>query len=435
MTRLFFRPALRTFGTAALLCGLLALAAEGLDAQMMRGQGEDLTIKIAVMGPGDQLYFWWGHIALVIEDARSGQSRFFDYGLFSFENDHFFVNFAFGRLLYSCGASPAGSNIAAYVNTNRDVVLYTLNLPPETREAVRDFAEQNILPENRNYFYHHFNDNCSTRIRDIIDLASDGQFRQQFGNAPGRFTLREHVRRHTWFSPVADWILNFWMGQGIDVPITVWEEMFLPAEVGNRIVDFRYTDSNGFPRQLVSDTEIINRAVNRPQVLDAPRRQWPRELAVSLALAVILGALFFLQAKNPPAGQVALGICHSLFGLVFGVSGLLLFFMSSFTNHDYTYNNANLLFANPLLLAAVPLGIRYAMSRNSAGRVWPEFLLRALWLLVALGIFLSMLIKLLPWFWQQNLTDQMLMLPIALILALEPAGLQAIIRRVFWRWS
>jgi len=41
---------------------------------------------------------------------------------------------------------------------------------------------------------------------------------------------------------------------------------------------------------------------------------------------------------------------------------------------------------------------------------------------------------LLPQFWQQNLTDQMLMLPIAVVLALEPAGLKRMLHRIFWRW-
>jgi hypothetical protein len=396
--------------------------------------GENLTLKIAVMGPGDELYFWWGHIALVIEDAHAGQSRFYDYGLFSFQSEHFFTNFALGRLLYSCGVSPSSSSIAAYVYTNRDVVLYTLDLPPQRREAVRQFAENNILPENRDYYYHHFKDNCSTRIRDIIDVAVEGQFKEQFGNAPGQFTLRQEVRRHTWFSPVADWLLNFLMGQDIDLPLTVWEEMFLPSEVGNRIINFWYTGADGVPRRLVSNREVVNEAVDRPAVLDTPRRQWPRELAFSLALAVLLGALFVLRAKMPLAGQIALGISHSALGLFFGIAGLLLFFMSLFTNHDYTYHNANLFFANPLLLAAVPLGIRYALSGSYNERMFFAVLLRLVWLLVALGIFGSMLIKLLPWFWQDNLTDQMLMLPIALILALEPSGLRETLSRIFWRW-
>jgi hypothetical protein len=396
--------------------------------------GDDLIIKIAVMGPGDELYFWWGHIGLVIENTRIGQSRFYDYGLFSFENENFFVNFAFGRLWYSSGVSSAANNIAVYLSTNRDVVLYTLDLPPQKREEVWRQAEWDIQPENRDYLYHHFRHNCTTPIINIIDMATNGQFKEQYGKEQGRFTLRQHVRRHTWYSPFVDWILNFWMGQGIDIPITIWDEMFLPSEVGRCISDFQYTDPNGVLHPLVSNTEVIYQAQDRPAVLDIPHRQWPIELAFSLFLSLVLVYLFFLQAKSTARGQVALGIAHSLLGLLFGVAGSLLFFMANFTSHDYTWHNTNILFCNPLLLAAVPLGIRYAISRNYDSRLRAEFMLRILWLLVVLGIGVSMLIKLLPQFWQDNLTDQMLMLPIALVLSLEPAGLKRLIERIFWRW-
>jgi hypothetical protein len=268
----------------------------------------------------------------------------------------------------------------------------------------------------------------------IIDMAVDGQFKEKYGSAPGRFTLRQHVRRHTWFSPFMDWALNFWMGQDIDSSTTVWDEMFLPSEVGSRISEFWYTDPAGNTRKLVSNVEILNRSEGRPQVLETPRSQWPQELAVGIVLMLVLGVFSFLQAKGLLAGQILLGLGQSLFGFFFGIMGLVLFFMSAFTNHDYTFHNANLFFANPLLLAAVPLGIRYAFAQNPARRLMPALLLRILWLLVLAGIFLSMLVKLLPWFWQQNLVDQMLVLPPVLFLALEPLGLRELLERVFWRW-
>jgi len=407
--------------TAILFLLLILIVSSALFAE-----GENLNLKIAVMGPGDELYFWWGHIALVIEDSETDASRFFDYGLFSFENENFFYNFAFGRLLYSCGVSSTKRNIAAYEDTNRDIVFYTLNVPPETRRKVRDFAELNVLPENKNYFYHHFKDNCSTRIRDIIDLATDGQFKERYGDAPGRYTFRQHVRRHTWFMPPVDWILNFWMGQVIDTPITIWEEMFLPFEVGKRIEDFWYTDINGEEKKLVTSIETVYKAEGRPIVLDVPRRQWPRELAFSLVLSIIFGFFFLLEKKNYRAGRIMAGISMSLAGFVFGMAGLLLYFMNLFTNHDYTFQNYNMLFGTPLLLAAVPLGICYAFTKMAEKQIFYNVLLRLVWLLTALGIFVSMAIKLLPAFYQQNLTDQMLMLPLALLFAFQPAGLREV---------
>ncbi|MCL1958468.1 MAG: DUF4105 domain-containing protein, partial [Spirochaetes bacterium] len=342
---------------------LLLLLTVALSANLF-AQKDNLTIKIAVMGPGDQLYFWWGHIALMIEDSSNNIGYFYDYGIFSFDNDNFFYNFAFGRLLYSCGVSNAERNLNVYKRTNRDITIYTLDLPPETKIKIRDFAAQNVLPENSDYYYHHFKDNCSTRIRDIIDLATDGQFKEEFGNKITNFTLRDHVRRHTYFSPVADWFLNFLMGQVIDKPVTVWEEMFLPSAVGKRIEDFWYTDIHGKKRKLVSSVEIVNQAIGRPPVLEKPHKQWAWELLFSLILSVIFAFFFFLQKKNIKAGRVLAGVSMSLCGLFFGLMSLLLYFMNLFTNHDYTYQNINMIFCTPLLLVAAPVGICYAITKN-----------------------------------------------------------------------
>ncbi|MCL2720344.1 MAG: DUF4105 domain-containing protein [Treponema sp.] len=393
--------------------------------------GDNLTIKIAVIGPGDQLYFWWGHIALIIEDVDTGWNVFYDYGIFDFDDDNFFYNFAFGRLLYCCGASFAELQIEHYKRTNRDVIIYTLDLPALTKLKVKQFADVNILPENRDYFYHHFKDNCSTRIRDIIDLATDGQLKKQFENQISKFTLRDHVRRHTWFAPAEDWFLNFLMGQVIDTPLTLWDDMFLPSEVGKLINDFYYVDINGERRKLVSSAETISTAVDRPMVLEKPRAQWIYLLTFSLVLSVIFGFFFYLQMKKVKAGRILSGISMSICGLVFGLAGLVLYFMALFTNHDYTFQNSNMIFCSPLLLVSAVIGIMYAFTKNAKKLFKYDQLIRLVWVLCAAGIIISMVIKLLPWFYQKNLADQMLLLPVALVFALNPVGLKEVKEKYF----
>jgi hypothetical protein len=380
-------------------------------------RGDALTLKVAVIGPGDELYFWWGHIGLVVEDRISGTSRFFDWGVFSFENENFFLNFAFGRLIYTCAVSKTESNFNHFIRTNRDITIYTLDLPSDRKEAVLRFAENNMLPENRDYNYHHFKDNCATRIRDIIDLALDGRFKEEFINERSRFTLRQHVRRHTWFSPFIDWILNFWMGQDIDKPITVWDDMFLPSEIGMRITDYQYRDSYGNERNLVSQVEILNKSVGRPIVLEVPRKQWPRELFVSLVFSGLLVFVYLFYGKKKPKEkfiEIFFGLTQSFLGLFFGLAGSLLFFLTFFTDHDYAYHNSNVFFVNPLFLAAIPLGLIFAFTHNKKKRFIAALLLRAFWICIFLGGLLTMAIKLSPAFYQQNQVTQALVLPIAL---------------------
>ncbi|MDR2097262.1 MAG: DUF4105 domain-containing protein [Spirochaetaceae bacterium] len=399
------------------------------DAEKTKSRGDYLTVKIAVMGPGDALYFWWGHLGLIIEDELSGTSKFYDYGVFSFDNENFFLNFAFGRLLYSSTVSNTYDILRRYIETNRDITIYTLNLNAEQKEAIMRMAERNVLPEYRDYLYNHFSDNCVTRITNLLDLVLDGQFYAMAENTPGRFTLREHVRRHTYFSFFWDWLLNFLMGQGIDAPSMVKEELFLPSEVGRVLQTFYYIDGGGVKKPLVSSVEVLNTSVDRPPVLEKPRVQWPYELFCG-ALAALALFIFMLMSKKYHSGRILLGLSQSFLGLFFGAAGTVLFFMTFFTNHDYTWHNINIIFVNPLLLAAIPLGIKSAFNKNESTRVLSEKMLKGLWTYVFSGGVLTMLIRLLPSFYQQNQVTLALVLPFAFVLSFIPVWIGKILTAV-----
>jgi hypothetical protein len=117
---------------------------------------------------------------------------------------------------------------------------------------------------------------------------------------------------------------------------------------------------------------------------------------------------------------VLFGASQSVLGLFWGISGSVLFFLSFFSNHDYTYNNINIIFINPLLFVAIPLGIQLAKGKNMQKRFSPERLLRILWTYVFFGCIFTMLIKLLPGFYQQNQVTQSLVLPFAFVLSVVP---------------
>jgi hypothetical protein len=149
-----------------------------------------------------------------------------------------------------------------------------------------------------------------------------------------------------------------------------------------------------------------------------------RELAAGLIIAAFLMFLRFYQEIRPGLGGVAWGAAQGLLGFFFGGCGTVLCFMSFFTNHDYSWHNINALFVNPLWFAAMVWCIRFACAPTFGKRLTPEFLLKCFWTGIFILCFLTIPIKLLPFFYQQNQVTQALLLPITFVLSWFPEWIQ-----------
>jgi len=387
---------------------------------------DKLIFKVAVFGPSDSIFIWWGHAGLIIEDTSIDYARIYDWGIFSYPGDSFVRSYALNEVRYRCGMSPARWDIEDNIAEDRDVVVYTLDLEPARKEAILEYANNNVLPENSWYVYHQFNDNCSTRIRDLVDMGTGGQFREYCENAPGRFTLRGHMRRFSWHSPFYDWFLGFLLGRDIDRASNMWEEMYLPVELGRNIERFSYTDDSGAERKLVTSVEIVNESKNRRAVLDAPNSELPRTLAAGLGIAALPALSRLLRRKRPLAGRVLVGISHSVVGLAFGLAGTVLLFASRVPERDYMRGNINLLYANPLLLVAIPLGILAALGKKIGIGIKfsasAERCLQVVWLCVCAACIAAALLNALPSLRQHNWPTLALIFPAALALSLPEAA-------------
>ncbi|MDR2468774.1 MAG: DUF4105 domain-containing protein, partial [Spirochaetaceae bacterium] len=322
--------------------------------------------------------------------------------------------------------SNAASVINRFIETDRSVTLYTLDLDAAQKLELFRLAEHDVQPENRNYLYNHFTDNCVTRILRNLDTVIGGTLSQQALETPGRLTLRGHVRRHTAAHPVWDWLLNFWMGQVIDKPVSVWQEMFLPSEVGRFIEGFSYTAADGAQHKLVSQVENIYTARRAP-VLEAPWNSLGGALAVGVLIALFFYQLEIFKKKNAGLARRLLGAGHALLGIVFGIAGSLLFFLTFFTNHDYTFENSNVLFVNPLLLLAVPFGALLAVTNNEKKARIYENVLCMLWTYVFLAALLSRIITIVPSYYQNNGFVIAVLLPISYMLGVPRIMLRKLI--------
>ena len=209
---------------------LFAVLAPVLFGQTPVPSGDHLSIKLVTIDPGKDLTTWWGHTGIIVEDTVTKSGRFYNYGLFSFDQENFTLNFARGRLVFWVGVWDAGMALQFYQGMDRTIRIQTLDLSPEQKLATANFLAWNVRPENREYLYDHYFDNCATRVRDLFDKILAGAFLRD-NDQPGRMSLRDHTRRHTHRSYFMDWLLMFLMNDSIDKPIRQWDEMFLPTEL------------------------------------------------------------------------------------------------------------------------------------------------------------------------------------------------------------
>lgn len=367
---------------------------------------ENLQFYLVTFGPGDDIPSYWGHIAMIVEDTLLHQSAIYNYGLYSFDND-FLWRFVQGRLIFEVGRASVNSYFRYYRSQNRTIQLLRLHISLSKRLQLAAKLEWNILPQNKKYLYHHYYDNCATRLRDLIDQAVDGQFHQAM-DVPATMTLRDHTKRYTSRNLPLEWILMFWMSDRIDQPIKKWDEMFLPDVLEQYVQQVTYTNSYGQSQALAGVPTYWFKAKRSPVPQTVPHDEWPT-LIIALILAAVILFTSWRQSRRPFRWfTLIFSLYNFLIGLFLGLVGSVLFFLMFFTEHDVTFGNENLFLAHPLSLGVAVLAIFLASEKDWAWRG-----LKYLWLLQFSGALLLIVLKIiLPFFDQDNLMAFCFILPI-----------------------
>src|SRR5690606_27748305 len=251
------------------------------------------------------------------------------------------------------GGFDAGAYADFYRAENRSIWLQELNLTPAQRLELQRFLQWNELPQNRDYRYDYYRDNCSTRVRDAIDRVVGGRIRAQTAEVLTDATYRSHTRRLTTEDPALYTGLLVGLGEPVDRRITAWEEMFLPLSMREHLRSITVLDAEGREVPLVRSETTLHEAV-RPPLPAAPPNWIPGYLAVGVLLG---GALALLGSLAPRAGAARAGfaLLGGLWSLLAGVGGVVLAGLWALTDHEAAYRNENLFQLNPLSLALVVL--------------------------------------------------------------------------------
>jgi hypothetical protein len=362
---------------------------------------EDLVVSLVTFGPGDDLPSWWGHIALVVEDQRLQHGRLYNYGMFGFSTG-FVHKFVQGRLEFWVGEDSVVGTYQLYKQLDRDIHIQQLNLTPAQAKSIAEALAQNVQPENRDYLYQHYDDNCATRPRDMIDRALNGAL-TVFEEQPARMRLREHTRRYSQVFPPMSLVLDYLQNGLLDRPITMREEAFLPDEL-ERQLDALVVDGQPVVKRKI----VLYESKVRPKIPEKPPRwNWWMLLGSTLAGVGVLAL-----RRRGRFGRVVVGLFLTLEGLVWGSLGVFLFIVGLWTNHEVAHRNENLFLINPVTFALLPLGLMLTFGSKRA-----EGGLRVVTGLLAAIALVGIVLKELPNFDQQNWNLICLVVPLTLLSA------------------
>jgi hypothetical protein len=378
--------------------------------------GSELTVTLLTYETGGLVFERFGHNALWIHDSARGTDRHYDYGRFDFDQKNFFLRFAQGKMWYSMGEdSLPDKYIRFYASEGRKIRAQELDLTPAQRTELRDFLEWNIRPENAGYAYDYYLDNCSTRIRDALDRVLGGAIRR-YAEQPSGFTWRDETRRLDEHNPFLYSGLMLALGQPVDEEMSRWEQMFLPIRLSEHLDSVKVAGPDGALRPVVRSNQVLAEGGRWP----VPVRPSNWSVRYLLVGAVLGGVLMWLGARSsrlPRAergggGKAAEAIflaLATLWALLAGIAGLVVTWLSLLSGHRAAHQNENILLFN-LLVLALALALPVAIRRGGAALKTARRLALVAAALAALGL----LLKLLPWFDQDNLELIALVLPIHL---------------------
>jgi hypothetical protein len=302
-----------------------------------------MDVWLVTYGPGEISWQRFGHNAIWIRDEATGLDHVFNFGFFDFGQEAFYRRFLLGRLWYFSAAQPAQREFAQYIDENRSIRAQRLDLGEEQSLRLAEYLLGEVRPENRDYLYDYYTNNCSTRIRDALDLALDGALSAVYSERPAGQNWRDHTRRLT----AADfWLylgLELGLGAPVDRPISRWEEFFLPSELADSVAEFEVIDSAGRHPLVVEDVILYESTLPPPPA--EPAAWWPRYLLLGLG---ILGAAWMGCRWLSP---VTAGGLTRTWLVISGLAGCALVFLWIFTDHVAAGYNMNLLLLNPLWLA------------------------------------------------------------------------------------
>lgn len=304
---------------------------------------------LVTYAPGEIYYERFGHNALWLKNPADGIDHVFNFGFFDFNQPDFLSRFLRGDTLYFSAARKPEREFAEYRAASRTIKLQKLNLDTDQYNQLEQYLIAQVQVDKRDYRYEYFRNNCSTRVRDALDLVLNQQLTHALGSRSADVTLRQQIHTASAADPWLYLGMDLAMGPGLDQPQSQWQAAFIPQVLSNAVGDI--------PGLVSSDSVYYLSA-------KVPTESGPLKYLFLASFGLVV--LFVLLAQ--PWRQQACGrICRILIFSWLGLSALggsFLLWLWLATSHIDASGNWNVLLLNPLYLPA----IAWLRSKNNGLR-------------------------------------------------------------------
>jgi hypothetical protein len=352
-------------------------------------------ISVVTLGPWQgELYSAFGHSAFRVYDPLKGIDAYFNYGVFSFNQPNFYLNFARGHLNYRLDVDDYAPQRDYYIAYNRFVHEQILNLNGEQTQKVFDYLYWNMQPENQYYMYDYFYNNCATKLRDIIRITLKDEVVFDSTFIKTDYTIRQLTDIYLQHQPWGDLGIDICLGLPMDKHASPYEYMFLPDYIEQSFDHATIRGDSGIMPLVKTKVPVY---VSQPE--DLPKTVLHPWLVFGLFLVLTIAITW----RDVKSNKQSKWFDVILFGVV-GLLGVLLFLLWTATDHKAAARNMNILWAMPLHLVFIPL---YLKSKKIATTYFK-------------GIAILNVLVLLTWAWLPQQLNVFL-IPVVIALAVRAA--------------
>lgn len=315
---------------------------------------DNVDISLLTCQPHDEVYSLYGHTAIRVQNRNNGDDFAVNYGLFDFDSDNFVLRFVFGLTDYRMGLADFNRFLREYASYGSGVYQQRISMSREEKRAFLMALSDNAKPENVVYRYNYFYNNCTTKARDILLSALQGQVSyEETAIQKGERSFRDLIHlcneAHPWAREGNDLLL----GVDADRNTNHAERQFLPRVLMADFDSATVVGANGSVRPLVDTAYWVLQPGVQYQQTQTSALTSPATASLTFFCVIMALCLYQLVIRKRPMPWVSGGIVF-LYGLLGIILGAMLF-----SKHPTVNFNLQILILNPLfLLLAFPKILR-----------------------------------------------------------------------------